>query len=74
MAFAARVDNSTPQDEMISAMEAENAAMKVQLKVLQAMLQGDTPGTKRNRNGRPVKKKTVPACAACGKRGHTKDK
>jgi hypothetical protein len=58
--FAAGVNNSTPQDTRLTSMEAENAEMKAQLKVLQAKLQGDTSGTKLNRNGKPVDKKTVP--------------
>ena len=75
VAFAAGVDDdSTPQDTRLTAMEAENAKMKAQLKVLQAKLSGDKPGTKRNRGGNPVDKKPVPVCSSCGKRGHTKDK
>jgi hypothetical protein len=72
--FSAGLDSSTPQDTRLAAMEAENAEMKAHLKVLQTKLQGDTPGTKRNSNGKPVEKKTVPVCTACGKRGHTKEK
>ena len=73
VAFAAGIDGSTPQDTRLTAMEAENAEMKAQLKALQAKLSGEKPGTKRNRGGNPVDKKPVPVCAACGKRGHIKD-
>jgi uncharacterized protein YjgD (DUF1641 family) len=73
VAFAAGVDDSTPQDTRLTVMEAENAEMKAQLKVLQAKLSGDKPGTNRNRVGNPVDKKLVPVCSSCGKRGHIKD-